>query len=79
MTPSGRQKHMNSKAKNPGSAEYNIGGSIPVEDMQTIYARSLEHAKELDKLLDDLLAEGAITSRPTVTTDQNAFRNASRV
>jgi hypothetical protein len=77
LPPSARQLHLNSKAKSPGSSEFNIGGSIPVEDMAVIGVTSADLAAAVNKILDELMAEGKIAERPQVVIGNQAFRAAT--
>jgi hypothetical protein len=72
--PEPRQIHLQKMSASPGSSEFNIGGSIPVEDMAIIGVQSQEMADRVNKLLDRLMQEGKITSRPTVVLGRDAFR-----
>lgn len=78
-SPRVRQYHINAKKSNPGSAEFNIGGSIPVEDMAVVSVKDQAAAARLDKLLDQMLAEGKITSKPRVVTGGQEFTEATTV
>jgi hypothetical protein len=79
LPPAARQKHINAKKTNPGSAEYNIGSSVPVEDMEVVYAADNKIRQTIEDTLERLLREGKITSRPRVVTDKEEFRNATKV
>jgi hypothetical protein len=71
VSPKVRQYHLNAKKNTPGSAEFNISGSIPIEDMAFIGVSS-QNMDTVNKILDEALAEGIITSKPEVV-DQSTF------
>jgi len=65
-SPAVRQAHLNGVAKSPGSAEYNLGGAVSVEDMAVIGVDNELMQTQVTALLDRLLREGRITRAPVV-------------
>lgn len=64
ISPAVRQHHLDNVSTG-ASNEYNLGPTVPIEDIEAIGV-PLEDVAQFDKLLDDMLASGEIASRPKI-------------
>lgn len=77
ISPAVRQKHFD-KVQISGSSEYNIGPTIPIEDMEAIQVPTPADADKIVELLDGMIADGRIASRPAIVVgaaEGNAIGN----
>lgn len=67
VSPRVRQYHLDT-VSTVGSNEFNLGPSVPIEDMEAILVPESDR-EAIEQLLDDLMASGEIASRPKVLTN----------
>lgn len=69
VSPRVRQYHLDT-VSTVGSNEFNLGPSVPIEDMEAILVPESDR-EAIDQLLDELMASGEIASRPKVMTNSH--------
>jgi hypothetical protein len=71
VDPKVRQVHLN-KVSVTSSTEYNLGPTIPVEDIEAIGVSSQADIDDVNAYLDGLLATGQISAKPKVMLNTEA-------
>jgi hypothetical protein len=71
VDPKVRQLQINKHTAGGDSDEYNIGPSIPIEDMEYLGVPQNEIAS-IESLLDEMLKDGRIAAKPKVVTTSEA-------